>query len=379
MKKRAKKKKEKFPVSNRVLYTFITVAVIAIVAFGVYALTPGVAPNPGHLITQIAPPSPCNGGQFLQFNGNTWVCNTTGSGSGSSPWTQSGTSVYYNGGNVGIGASSPQALLDIRSPAGVSSANGLSLYNPYGPAYLKVSSTDFGGLGWGWNIASPQTDINGGAVSNNGILGLGSGTKTALMIDRSNSVLVNGSFNVSNMLYVPGTSYTNYGICSAWQTTDALACPTGYTTSNVITQTCTQNADNFNYIAQQTCTGTGSYQPFTRLSIPNNSTHLIIDGEIHGGADGLSPYIHGSIYGLVGSWGSGKDHTIGTLPSGYDANHCMVFLQGFSDEHCDSNGNNCVRIGAAGCGLNGNTITGYIVGDNSGTQDGNVGCGYICW
>lgn len=60
--------------SNRWLYTFIILGILAIVSIGVYALTPGVAPNPGHLISDMAPPSPCTQNQFLQFDGTTWKC-----------------------------------------------------------------------------------------------------------------------------------------------------------------------------------------------------------------------------------------------------------------------------------------------------------------
>ncbi len=69
-----KKRNKRFNLSNRALYTFITFGIIIILAVGIYALTPGVAPNPGHLITDVAPPSNCSSGQFLQFNGSNWDC-----------------------------------------------------------------------------------------------------------------------------------------------------------------------------------------------------------------------------------------------------------------------------------------------------------------
>jgi len=61
-------------ISNRAAYTFIVLGVIALVAISVNALTPGVAPNPGHTIDSVAPPSPCSAGYFLQFDGTDWVC-----------------------------------------------------------------------------------------------------------------------------------------------------------------------------------------------------------------------------------------------------------------------------------------------------------------
>ncbi|OGJ12510.1 hypothetical protein A3K82_03165 [Candidatus Pacearchaeota archaeon RBG_19FT_COMBO_34_9] len=67
-------------LSNRWLYFLITLGILAIVSVGVYALTPGTKPNPGHLVSEMAPPSPCTANQFLQFDGTNWVCADTPSG-----------------------------------------------------------------------------------------------------------------------------------------------------------------------------------------------------------------------------------------------------------------------------------------------------------
>jgi hypothetical protein len=76
-------KKGKRFLSNRLAYTLIIIGILIIVAVGVYAanslLTPGVAPNPGHTISQTAPPSACSAGQVLQWTGASnadggWVC-----------------------------------------------------------------------------------------------------------------------------------------------------------------------------------------------------------------------------------------------------------------------------------------------------------------
>jgi hypothetical protein len=64
----------KINLSNRWLYTFIIMGILAIIGVGVLALTPGIAPNPGHLISEMAPPSPCTTNQYLQFDGTNWKC-----------------------------------------------------------------------------------------------------------------------------------------------------------------------------------------------------------------------------------------------------------------------------------------------------------------
>jgi hypothetical protein len=67
-------KKIKHNSQNRILYAFIILGLLIGLGIGVYALAPGVAPNPGHLITQVAPPDPCSTGQFIKWDGSTWVC-----------------------------------------------------------------------------------------------------------------------------------------------------------------------------------------------------------------------------------------------------------------------------------------------------------------
>lgn len=61
-------------LSNRWLYTFIVLGILISVGVGVYALTAGTAPNPGHLISEVAPPTGCSANKFLKFDGTNWVC-----------------------------------------------------------------------------------------------------------------------------------------------------------------------------------------------------------------------------------------------------------------------------------------------------------------
>lgn len=88
MKKRVKSRgnkssKSKKTYNNRLLYSLIALGILIVVTTGVYAasylLTPGVAPNPGHTVGQMAPPSGCKSGDILEWSGSSnadggWSC-----------------------------------------------------------------------------------------------------------------------------------------------------------------------------------------------------------------------------------------------------------------------------------------------------------------
>jgi len=107
------KRKHVSGMSNRLLYTLITIGILAIFGFGVYAV--GTTPNPGHAITDI---QPCGDGEILKMNGGSWSCGTDEVGT--SPWLISGSDIYYNGGLVGIGTNTPTSKLDVNGSANVS-------------------------------------------------------------------------------------------------------------------------------------------------------------------------------------------------------------------------------------------------------------------
>tara|TARA_Y100000034_G_scaffold11076_1_gene11627 strand:- start:2270 stop:3106 length:837 start_codon:yes stop_codon:yes gene_type:complete len=68
--------------TNRAIYTLITFSIFLLIGISVFALTPGVAPNPGHLIGEMAPPLNCETNQVLQWGGSTWTCTDSSSGGG---------------------------------------------------------------------------------------------------------------------------------------------------------------------------------------------------------------------------------------------------------------------------------------------------------
>jgi hypothetical protein len=78
-------KKSKTNISKRVLYTLIAIGILAVAGIGVYALVPGTAPNPGHTIDQLVPPTGCGNGTFLKWNtdnGGFWSCGAASTSSG---------------------------------------------------------------------------------------------------------------------------------------------------------------------------------------------------------------------------------------------------------------------------------------------------------
>ncbi len=61
-------------ISNRLAYTIISVLVIILLAMGVYAMTAGVAPNPGHTLDTVSAPTGCAASEILQWTGTAWDC-----------------------------------------------------------------------------------------------------------------------------------------------------------------------------------------------------------------------------------------------------------------------------------------------------------------
>jgi len=70
MKKR--KFKINFQITKRWKYTLILVGML-IIATGIYALSIGVKPNPGHFLSEVSS-SGCTGNQVVMWNGVNFVC-----------------------------------------------------------------------------------------------------------------------------------------------------------------------------------------------------------------------------------------------------------------------------------------------------------------
>ena len=68
------KKISKFNFGSKLALTILVISVILFVSILISALTPGVAPNPGHDIQNVAPPLGCVAGDLLKWDNPNWGC-----------------------------------------------------------------------------------------------------------------------------------------------------------------------------------------------------------------------------------------------------------------------------------------------------------------
>ncbi len=64
----------KIRLPKRWISMLIIIGLLIIVGIGVYALVPGIRPEPGHLLSEFSPSSSCTAGQFLKWNGTDIIC-----------------------------------------------------------------------------------------------------------------------------------------------------------------------------------------------------------------------------------------------------------------------------------------------------------------
>ena len=186
-----------------------------------YSTTAAAVPTSGNLVSGELAINITDGKLYYKNNSGTVTLLAT-AGATSSQWTTTGSNIYYNTGNVGIGTSSPTAKLQI-GDATVATSNrivfgkAIASSESFLPAIGQQSSS-----GVGNDLALAATSSSGvvrfytGASTNSGEIGTGSNTEK-MRLDSAGNLGIGTSSpkSVGNYIFVTtnattGSGYTTY-------------------------------------------------------------------------------------------------------------------------------------------------------------------------
>jgi len=191
----------------------------------------------------------------INFTGTLYQNGSAFSGGGSSPWTTSGSNIYYNSGNVSIGSSSSNGRLYIEPTGGSQTDNGIYVYNTNnssgqdaiitlrtggssaGDPYLAFDINNVGSWACGVDNSDGQKfkwSTDWGDV----------GSTTKMTLDRSGNLGIGAPYplhklDVAGNINFTGALYVGYNAGTSGQvlTSDGAGSPPIWTTSWIRTST----------------------------------------------------------------------------------------------------------------------------------------------
>jgi len=155
-------------------------------------------PSTAGSYTLTLPPTDGNALEFLQTDGNgttIWAPST------SSQWTTTGSDIYYNTGNVGIGNSSPDAKLDVVSTSTVNPVASFSVNTSGSTNATGVNINAEGGTTTDALVVNSKSNVSGGI--NNAIVALAT-TANGGYNNAFTSVAQNGDYNYGAKVIAQG-------------------------------------------------------------------------------------------------------------------------------------------------------------------------------